>query len=146
MGEKSDRRYGNLNEGQLLPHSRSRPRQHKWKETLLGVFTGVLIILAAYSYVHEKFIKPELETRKYKKPQCPPQEVIGPKSHPEITERDVEKLFKSEAFKKLSAERLSGAVQIPTEDFDDMGPVEEDKRWDVFYDLEAYFKKTFPLL
>jgi Gly-Xaa carboxypeptidase len=145
MGEKSDSRYGDPIEGQLLAHPRTRPRQHKWKDFLLGAFTGVLIILATYSYVHEKFIKPELLARKYK-PQCPAQEVIGPKSHPEITERNVKKLFKSDAFKKLSAERLGGAVQIPTEDFDDMGPVEEDKRWDVFYDLENYFKKTFPLL
>ena len=145
MGEKSDLRYGDLIEGQLLQHSRTRPREHKWKEFLLGVFTAAVVCLIAYSYIYERFKKPELSTYKYK-PQCPAQEVIGPKSYPEITERNVEKLFKSEAFKKLSAERLSGAVQIPTEDFDDMGPVEEDKRWDVFYDLENYFKKTFPLL
>ena len=80
------------------------------------------------------------------KPQCPAQEVIGPKSYPEITERNVEKLFKSDEFKKLAVERLSGAVQVPTENFDDMGEIGEDERWDVFYDLEKYFKDTFPLV
>jgi Gly-Xaa carboxypeptidase len=30
---------------------------------------------------------------------------------------------------------LSGAVKIPTEIFDVMGPVGEDPRWDVFYDF-----------
>lgn len=79
-------------------------------------------------------------------PQCPAQEVIGPVSHPEITTKNVETLFKSDAFKILSINRLSGAVQIPTEDFDQMGPVDEDERWDVFYKLEKYFKATFPLL
>ena len=141
MGEKSGPRDGDPFEGQIPAHPRTRPRERKWKQFLLGLFTSSLIILSAYTYVNERFIKPELS-----KPQCPAQEVIGPKSHPEITERNVEKLFKSDAFKRLSAERLSGAVQIPTEDFDDMGPVDEDERWNVFNELEHYFKKTFPLL
>ncbi len=39
---------------------------------------------------------------------------------------------------------LSGAVQIPTECFDVMGPVGEDKRWDVFAPLHAFFEKAYP--
>jgi len=74
--------------------------------------------------------------------QCPAQEIIGPKSHPELTEKNVEKLFKSDEFKNLTVARLSGAVKIPTEDFDDIGPVGEDARWDVFYELEKYFRDT----
>lgn len=30
---------------------------------------------------------------------------------------------------------LSGAVKVPTEMFDVMGPIGEDKRWDVFYNF-----------
>jgi len=30
---------------------------------------------------------------------------------------------------------LSGAVKIPTEMFDVMGPIGEDKRWDIFYNF-----------
>ena len=78
-------------------------------------------------------------------PQCPAQEVIGPKSYPGITQRNVEKLFKSDEFKKLSVGRLSGAVMIPT-DFGHMGPVREDERWEVFYDLEKCFMDTLPLV
>lgn len=84
-------------------------------------------------------------TSKYKN-VCPAQEAIGPKSHPEITKKNVENLFKSYDYRALSVKRLSGATQIPTEDFDDMGPVGEDARWDVFYDLQKYFRDTFPLL
>jgi len=29
--------------------------------------------------------------------------------------------------------------------FDDMGPIGEDKRWDIFYDFAQYLKDTFPL-
>jgi Gly-Xaa carboxypeptidase len=92
------------------------------------------------------FSKGSCMTPSEHKPQCPAQEVIGPKSYPEITERNVEKLFKSDEFKKLAVERLSGAVQVPTENFDDMGEIGEDERWEVFYDLENYFKDTFPLV
>ncbi|KAH8648179.1 hypothetical protein BGZ60DRAFT_223907 [Tricladium varicosporioides] len=87
-----------------------------------------------------------IPSHRFYEPKCPPQEIISPKLHPEITEQNVEKLFKSEEFHKLSVERLAGAVKIPSEDFDDMGEVGEDKRWDVFFDIEDYFRQTFPLL
>jgi hypothetical protein len=41
---------------------------------------------------------------------------------------------------------LSGAVQIPTECFDVMGPIGEDKRWDAFASLHDYFEKSYPLV
>lgn len=34
-------------------------------------------------------------------------------------------------------EWLSGAVRVPTEIFDEMGPIGEDKRWDAFYGFSA---------
>ncbi|BEI80149.1 hypothetical protein CcaverHIS002_0106780 [Cutaneotrichosporon cavernicola] len=40
---------------------------------------------------------------------------------------------------------LSNAVKIPTEIFDEMGPIGEDKRWDVFYEFADYLEKVFPL-
>lgn len=65
---------------------------------------------------------------------------------PEITKRNIEKLFPSAEFRNLSVKRLSGAVQIPTVSYDDNGPIGEDPRWDVFFNLERYFRETFPLL
>jgi Gly-Xaa carboxypeptidase len=38
---------------------------------------------------------------------------------------------------------LSGAVKIPTEMFDVMGPIGEDKRWDIFYNFSDC-KYTLP--
>lgn len=78
--------------------------------------------------------------------QCPAQLTIAPTTHPELTKKNVEQLFQSEDFKKLSIERLAGATKIPTVDYDDMGPIAEDARWDIFYDLAKYFQDTFPLL
>lgn len=50
----------------------------------------------------------------------------------------------SEAFKNESIKRLGGAVQIPTQSYDDMGSIGEDGRWDIFYRFEEYLKVTFP--
>ncbi|KAK3389978.1 hypothetical protein B0H63DRAFT_492656 [Podospora didyma] len=55
-------------------------------------------------------------------------------------------LLSTSAFHNASVERLSGAVRVKTESFDDLGPVGEDPRWDVFYNFHAYLKATFPLI
>ncbi|RDW61468.1 hypothetical protein BP5796_11360 [Coleophoma crateriformis] len=128
----------------------SRPsRGLQWmlrvKQVLQPICVLVLILTTGHTFYNNHFGHPSNSPSKYV-PQCPAQEVIAPKAHPSITERNVQRLFKSSEFKELSIERLSGAVKIPTEDFDDMGPVTEDKRWDVFFDLAQYFRDTFPLL
>jgi Gly-Xaa carboxypeptidase len=78
--------------------------------------------------------------------QCPAQYAVAPHGNPDITERNIGKLFPSAEFRNLSVKRLSGAVQIPTVSYDDNGPIGEDPRWDVFFDLERYFREAFPLL
>jgi Gly-Xaa carboxypeptidase len=50
----------------------------------------------------------------------------------------------SESFRNGTIIRLSGAVRVPTQSFDDMGAIGEDKRWDVMYDFADYLKNTFP--
>ncbi len=52
----------------------------------------------------------------------------------------------SDAFWNQTIERLSGAVKVKTESFDDLGVVGEDKRWDVFYGFYDYLEATFPLV
>jgi Gly-Xaa carboxypeptidase len=49
-------------------------------------------------------------------------------------------------FENASILRLSGAVQVRTESFDDLGAIGDDKRWDVFYGFHDYLKATFPHL
>ncbi|EME38328.1 hypothetical protein DOTSEDRAFT_181437 [Dothistroma septosporum NZE10] len=47
-------------------------------------------------------------------------------------------------FENASILRLSGAVQVKTESFDDLGAIGEDKRWEVFYPFHEYLEATFP--
>lgn len=51
-----------------------------------------------------------------------------------------------EDFFNASVERLQGAVKIPTESFDDMKPVGDDPRWNIFSDFHKYLEETFPLV
>jgi hypothetical protein len=63
--------------------------------------------------------------------------------HDDIS-KALEKALSSEHYRKESADRLTGAVQIATESFDDMGPVGDDKRWDIFQDFHDYLEKSYP--
>ena len=60
--------------------------------------------------------------------------------------RALEKALKSDDYRRDSAQRLSGAVQIATESFDDMGPVGQDLRWDVFHEFHNYLEKIYPIV
>lgn len=58
----------------------------------------------------------------------------------------MEDYIDSTKFRNETIARMAGAIQIPTESYDDLGPVGEDKRWDTMYDLAAYLETTFPLV
>ena len=60
--------------------------------------------------------------------------------------KTLERTLKNEEYIQGSADRLSGAVRIATESFDDMGPVGEDPRWDIFQEFHDYLEKTYPLM
>ncbi|GJD00184.1 peptidase family M20/M25/M40 [Colletotrichum higginsianum] len=47
-------------------------------------------------------------------------------------------------FRNETIARLSGAVQVPTESFDNYGAVGVDDRWDKLFAFSAYLAKTFP--
>ncbi|KAI8965593.1 carboxypeptidase S [Daldinia sp. FL1419] len=46
----------------------------------------------------------------------------------------------------LQVERLSAAVKVPTESYDDNGNVDEDPRWETFQDFHKVLKQLFPLV
>ncbi|KAH6612929.1 hypothetical protein B0J18DRAFT_70910 [Chaetomium sp. MPI-SDFR-AT-0129] len=52
----------------------------------------------------------------------------------------------SSDFRTAAVKHLSGAVQVKTESFDDLGEVGQDARWEVFYDFHKYLAETFPRL
>jgi hypothetical protein len=53
-------------------------------------------------------------------------------------------VFGTPEFRQRAIDLHSGAVQIPTESFDKMGAIGEDKRWEAFGPFHDYLLKAFP--
>lgn len=77
-------------------------------------------------------------------PMCPAKSVMAPEDT-ELTEK-VMNMINGDEYRQRSQAIFSGAIQIPTQSFDDMGPVGEDQRWNVFYNFSDYLEQSFPLL
>jgi Gly-Xaa carboxypeptidase len=77
--------------------------------------------------------------------QCPQVDPLRPQHRREELLK-MEHYLASDDFRNASIARLSGAVQIPTESYDDLGEVGKDKRWEIFFDFAAYLEKTYPLV
>ncbi|KAG4431029.1 hypothetical protein IFR05_013487 [Cadophora sp. M221] len=75
-------------------------------------------------------------------PQYPPLKALNDEQ--EKFDKDISDEINSEAFFEKSLKKLQGAVQIPTESFDNMGKVGNDSRWDIFKDFHKYLEDTFP--
>ncbi|KAF2716703.1 carboxypeptidase S [Polychaeton citri CBS 116435] len=54
--------------------------------------------------------------------------------------------FTTSDFLNKTVARLSGAVKVDTQSFDDLGPVGEDTRWERMYAFATYLEATFPLV
>lgn len=76
---------------------------------------------------------------------CPEQPIFHPQSHEDITVLSKD-LFNSPSYRDLAAQRLSGAVQIPSVTYDEMEKVGTDPRWNIFYSFAKYLRDTFPAL
>lgn len=134
-----------------VPFEAGQPRQRRFRHLLLASLL-IALIPSLIFWSPNRLILPLRSCAKHDEappvhlPRCPAQQQVAPSARPDISEKNVNGLFKSDDFRKLSVERLAGAVQIPTVTYQDMGKLGEDKRWDAHYKLEDYFKKTFPLL
>jgi Gly-Xaa carboxypeptidase len=78
-------------------------------------------------------------------PRCPQVAPLFPSRGSKELD-DMQTYLASNDFKDVAIKRLSGAVQIPTQSYDDMADVGTDPRWELFYEFAAYLEKTFPLV
>ncbi|PIL24992.1 hypothetical protein GSI_12879 [Ganoderma sinense ZZ0214-1] len=79
------------------------------------------------------------ETSEY----CPQAEPLLPIKYAGLAKR-LDAIYADEEFKLAAYKRLSGAVQVPTESYDDLGLVGIDPRWDTFGKLHEYLEEVFP--
>ena len=80
-----------------------------------------------------------------KQDQCSQVAPLLPKLHTPLLD-EMDQGLMTEAFMNASIARLSSVVRIPTESFDDMGSLDEDTRWNIFYDFAEHLRSTFPLI
>ncbi|UNI15452.1 Gly-Xaa carboxypeptidase [Purpureocillium takamizusanense] len=60
------------------------------------------------------------------------------------SERFVRGKVESPAYHAEIIQKLSGIIQIPSESYDELGPIGTDDRWNVFYRIEAFIKSKYP--
>lgn len=70
---------------------------------------------------------------------CPSQAKLVPEG---FTNLDF--ILKDKKYHDKALKIFQGAIQIPTESYDDMGPVAEEPRFDIFKNFSSYLKDSFP--
>lgn len=134
------------NWGKQTPVIPARPRSIR-SSSFLGIAFFCLAFWACLRYyitarsTPHWYLGPSNPTSK---PRCPQIEPLRPTRQTKELD-DVENYLVSQAFRDIEISRLSDAVKIPTQSFDDMGGVGADPRWDIFYSFADYLSKTYPL-
>ncbi|KAF8892084.1 carboxypeptidase S [Infundibulicybe gibba] len=75
---------------------------------------------------------------------CPQVDSLQPNKNNELW-KALGRAIDTDEFKNRAILWLGGAVNVPTESYDEMGPVGEDPRWETFGLLHEYLLKAFPL-
>ncbi|KAH7879032.1 carboxypeptidase S [Lentinula edodes] len=76
-------------------------------------------------------------------PLCSQYDVLVPKN---LLWNTVGEVVGTEEFKDRAVNWLAGAIRIPTESYDDFGPIGEDPRWETFKHFHDYLLEAFPLV
>ncbi|KAI1284705.1 peptidase family M20/M25/M40 [Xylaria sp. FL0933] len=136
---------GLSDKGTLLPPPRAAAVQSRWK------FIGAIVLHAVAFTV---ILKTSFELYQYltagedsstSMEKCPQIDAIVP-DHQTPALSEMEEYVLSHKFRDETVQRMAGAIHIPTQSYDDLGPVGEDSRWDTMYDFADYLESTFPLV
>jgi Gly-Xaa carboxypeptidase len=150
MASKSLQNYTLLPQGEKEPLTSSR-RHTRWNWKRILQFSVPVIVLVLFLMLSiSQAISSSKDAQDHRhpgQPACPQFPAIQSLSEDRRKlEKEVGDEIGSDQFFDKSLKRMQGAVQIPTESFDDMGNVNEDPRWDIFIEFHDYLKKTFPLV
>ena len=128
----------------LLPASRriDSPRSRKGSRWIVSLLLAVACILGLlYDKVN---FPPWGDNDANLSGQCPQVDPLVPQKSTSSLD-EMEEYLKTQRFRDASIGRVSGVVKVPSQSYDDLGPVGEDSRWDIMYDVAAYLEKAFPL-
>ncbi|KAF8920567.1 hypothetical protein CPB85DRAFT_1548472 [Mucidula mucida] len=115
---------------------------------------GLLVSTAAIAYkilpshrfsISEEIFPLLLPDRTFDHPGCPQVPALYPETHAGL-DATLNHLFSTDGFKLEAYKQLGGAVRIQTESYDDLLPVGQDDRWNVFQDFHQYLETSFPVI
>lgn len=117
-------------------------RKQQW--TTLVIFAVVLAVNYCIIFRGNHSFAPPKELDTFLS-LCPQAESQTPHESAKLY-ADLKSLYDTEGFTNKSANWLSGAIQVPTESHDAMGPIDEDPRWKVFGRFHEYLLSAYPLM
>ncbi|KAI1214711.1 carboxypeptidase S [Annulohypoxylon truncatum] len=131
--------------GQLLPHPQATVSSSRQRSLWTSLVQVAAVCVLLKISVFDAFIVPRLRNDDSEiLAKCEQVEPLFPKGNPALSKMD--DYIASPKFLNETVSRMAAAIQIPSESYDDLGPVGEDKRWDIMFDFAAYLEKTFPLI
>ncbi|KAI3335166.1 peptidase family M20/M25/M40 [Ustulina deusta] len=131
--------------GTLLPPPRAAAVESRWRcvGALMLRAVALAVLLKTSFQLYQHLTAGEAPSASLAK--CPQVEPLVPSQQsPALSE--MEAYILSDKFRDETVERMAGAIRIPTQSYDDLGPVGEDPRWDTMYQFADYLKSTFPLV
>ncbi|KXN83455.1 hypothetical protein AN958_01435 [Leucoagaricus sp. SymC.cos] len=121
-------------------HPHFDPKGYRSSKRFWSVLLLALVVLTG-TYLQFPYARTWLET-----PHQHARSTFCGQPSPPSERSNYSSVYDNKGFKQKSAARLSGAVQVPTMSFDDMGPPSEDERWAPFTKMHQYLKDTFPVV
>ncbi|KAN0115631.1 carboxypeptidase S [Russula decolorans] len=124
------------------------PRYRRSKWTALGL-VALLASVFAVVFLHadipyDNCLSAILSSHNGVAKLCPQSGALYPESHAQLW-KSLGHDYDEDAFLTRAVAWLGGAVRIPTESYDSMGPIGEDKRWEAFGPFQDYLVRSFPL-
>ncbi|KAI8958656.1 carboxypeptidase s [Daldinia sp. FL1419] len=130
--------------GEVLPQSvtvASRTRSRSIWVTLIQIVAALILLKNTY----DAFFSHPRDAALSSATSCPQVNPLFPRHNSSALSR-LDDYITSPVFLNHTVARLAGAVQIPTQSYDDLGPIGQDKRWDVLFEFADFLEKTFPLV
>lgn len=112
-----------------------------WPQMTIMVLSAFVIFsITVYGFYRASYIQGDAETESW----CPLPDIKGIPDHGRDLRPSIDLADNSSM--QMQVERLSAAVHVPTESWDDNEDVNSDPRWKFFDDFHRVLEKLFPLV
>lgn len=129
-----------------MGRGRNRSLRKAYSSVIVSLLASTVTFIYLTTWIAE--IIPKWNNVHFEAPQtCPQFDAEKTTSRAQFEfETSIAAELQSNTFLNTSIQHLSGAVQIPTESFDDMGLVGDEPRWDIFEKFHEHLEHSFPLV